>query len=446
MIPSRSAEFRSNISTAFREIVAGGRSLQTIANPRERPRFERESPFMRVARYCTLFLLTFSSPAWGDEGEMAPVPAEWGSKAAALTVVFDESAAALPQTDIRIAVERALGARVGLEPSPERPTLRVSLDADGTLVLAYQRPASTLERRLPNPQSSDQIPLLVGLAAVNLVRNQAADLMPRPEPPSAPQPAPPEPRAPPAAAQPVQPARQVEKQRAPLPFRNWFGIHIGLDFAPMSTSNACDPSSREEDGFVCFNSDGSTYAGTSSRGAAGSISSGLTTGTVPLLISFEHTFGSFGVEGRAGYAFNGGPRPTNGKAFFPARIELRGKLWPLGANAPAFAFRPYLHLGAGLAQVDATVDASVVDCSGLPVSLFVNCLTASNPTEAQMFGGKFGTVAVWRRLGVASFTAGGGTTFALADGHAIVLDLNFMLLVPSVGFTLEPSIGYRIGI
>src|SRR5262245_20169981 len=132
MIASRPAEFRSNISTASLEISASGLDC----SPRERPRFERESQSMRVARYCTLFLLTLSSPAWGD-GEIAPMPPEWGSEAAALTLVFDESAAALPHTEIRIAVERALGARVGLEPSPERPTLRVSLAADGKLVLTY---------------------------------------------------------------------------------------------------------------------------------------------------------------------------------------------------------------------------------------------------------------------------------------------------------------------
>jgi hypothetical protein len=167
---------------------------------------------------------------------------------------------------------------------------------------------------------------------------------------------------------------------------------------------------------------------------------------VPLLISFEHTFGSIGVEARAGIAFNGGPKPQNASAFLPFRAELRGKLWPLGANAQAFAFRPYLHLGAGLAQVDATTDSSIVDCSGVPEPLFMNCVAAENPTEAQQFGGRLRTVTVMKSLGLASFTAGGGTTFALADGHAIVLDLSFMLLAPSVGFTMEPSIGYRIGI
>lgn len=438
MIASRPAEFRSNISTAFGEISAGGLD----GNPRERPRFERESQFMRVvARYCTLFLLTLSSPAWGD-GELVPMPAEWG-----VTLVFDESAAALAQNDIRVAVEQALGAPVLLEPSPERPTLRVSLAGDGVLVLTYQRSASTLERRLPNPQSSEQIPLLVGLAAVNLFRNQAADLMPKPEPPSAPEAAPAEPRALPAAVEPPEPAPEIEKRDAPKQFRNWFGIHLGLDLALMTTSNACDPAAREKDGFVCFNPDGSTYTGTPSSGAAGSIRGGLNAATVPLLISFEHIFGSFGVEARAGYAFNGGPKPQNGSAFLPLRAELRGKFWPLGTNAPAFDFRPYLYLGAGLAQVDATTHSSIVDCSGLQEPQFMNCVAAENPTEAQQFGGTLRTtMTVMQSLGLASFTAGAGTTFALADGHAIVLDLSFMLLVPATGFTMEPSIGYRIGL
>src|SRR5207342_2809083 len=96
-------------------------------------------------------------------------------------------------------------------------------------------------------------------------------------------------------------------------------------------------------------------------------------------LSYEHIFGSFGLEARAGYAFRGGPQPTGGKAFLPVRAELRGKFWPLGANAPAFAFRPYLHLGAGLAQVDAMVhDVSIVDCSQAPDTQRNDCLTADN--------------------------------------------------------------------
>jgi hypothetical protein len=455
MIASRSAEFRSNISTSSRKIVEIGSDLRTVpicaiaANCGERARFERESPLMRVlvARYCTLSLLTFSSPAWGDSGEMAPLPAEWGSEAAAVALVFDESAAALPQVDIRIAVERALGAPVALQPSPERPTLRVSLAADGTLLLTYQRPASTLERRLPNPLRSDQIPLLVGLAAVNLVRNQAADLTPRPEPPSSTEPAPPEPRAPPASAPSPEPTPEVKTRNAPASFRSWFGIHVGVDLVPLSASNACDIASRNNDHIRCFSPDGSTYLGTPSRGAAGNISGGLKAATVPVLLSFEHTFGSFGVEARAGYAFNGGPRPAGGAAFFPVRAELRGEFWPLGTNAPDLAFRPYLHLGAGLAQVDAQVHGvEIVDCTSAPPSQFDACRAASSPSEAQAFHGVQQTVTIVKSLGLVSFTAGGGTTFALADRHALVLEVNFLMLLPATGFALEPSIGYRIGI
>jgi hypothetical protein len=371
------------------------------------------------------------------------MPAEWG-----VSLVFDQSAAPLPQADIRIAVERALEVPVALEPNADRPTLRMSLAPDGALLLAYERPASTLERRLPNPQRSDQIPLLVGLAAVNLVRNQAADLTPQPEPPSSTELAQWEPRAPPASAPVPPPEPPAKKRSAPAPVTNWFGIHVGLDLAFLSSSsNACAPASRENDGFVCFPTEGGTYAGTPSRGAAGTIGGGLTVATVPVLLSYEHTFGSFGLEARAGYAFNGGPQPAGGKAFLPVRAELRGKFWPLGATAPASAFRPYLHLGAGLAQVDAMVhDVSIVDCSQAPDTQRNDCLTANNALEAQSFQGLQRTVTVMKSFGLASFTAGGGTTFSVADQQAIVLELNVMALLPAGGVVLEPSLGYRIGI
>ena len=51
-----------------------------------------------------------------------------------------------------------------------------------------------------------------------------------------------------------------------------------------------------------------------------------------------------------------------------------------------------------------------------------------------------------KSFGKASFAAGGGATFAIADGHAIVLELSFMMLFPSTGLGISPSIGYEIGL
>jgi hypothetical protein len=91
-------------------------------------------------------------------------------------------------------------------------------------------------------------------------------------------------------------------------------------------------------------------------------------------------------------------------------------------------------------------DVSIGDCSQAPDTQRNDCLTANNALEAQSFQGLQRTVTVMKSFGLASFTAGGGTTFSVADQQAIVLELNVMALLPAGGVVLEPSLGYRIGI
>ena len=396
---------------------------------------------------CALFLLTLSSPAQGAEtAALAPMPAEWR-----LTLAFDESAASLPQDDIRAAVETALGIPVTLEPSPARPTLCVSVAADGSLLLVYQRSDARLERRLTHPDRADQIPVLVGLAATNLVWDQFGDLVPRTETArelgyvalaaSGPDPLPPT-RQPEPPATPQKPTPQ---QTTPH-FAHRLGLHVGIDLVPLSANAACD-TWRTEDGFVCLLPDGSTYTGTPSLAAPGEVKSGLVAATVPLLLSYEYVMGPVGVEGRVGYAFNGAPQTSNRPAVFPLRVELRGKFWPLGASFSSLALRPFLHVGIGLAQVDTLVhNVSIVDCPLNDTDLSAQCRAARSAAEAQAFGGISRTVTVMKSFGKASFAAGGGATFAIADGHAIVLELSFMMLFPSTGLGISPSIGYEIGL
>jgi hypothetical protein len=400
-----------------------------------------------VAR-CALFFLTLSLLARGAEtAPLVPMPAEWR-----LTLTFDESAATLPQDDIRTAVETALGVPVELEPSAAHPTLCVSVAPDGSLLLVYQRSDATLERRLPHPTRADQIPVLVGLAATNLVWDQMGALVPRTETPReleyAPLPAgTPDPNPPGRSPQPAPPtpAPLSKSRKAPPHFEHWLGLHVGVDLVPLSANAACDRFAADE-GFVCLLPDGSTYTGVPSISAAGKLEGGVVAATVPILLSYEYILGSFGLGGRFGYAFNGGPHVANRPAFFPVRAELRGKFWPLGPTASSLVLRPYLHLGVGLAQVDAVVhDVSIVDCSIEP-RLINDCRTASSAIEARVNGGELRNVTVLKSFGKASFSAGAGATLAIADGHAMVLDLSFTAFLPSTGLSITPSIGYEIGL
>ena len=53
--------------------------------------------------------------------------------------------------------------------------------------------------------------------------------------------------------------------------------------------------------------------------------------------------------------------------------------------------------------------------------------------------------AATKQLGQAFIAFGGGVMYAVAKNHGALLNLNFVVPVPSVGFVFEPSIGYAFG-
>jgi hypothetical protein len=48
-----------------------------------------------------------------------------------------------------------------------------------------------------------------------------------------------------------------------------------------------------------------------------------------------------------------------------------------------------------------------------------------------------------KQYGQAFAALGGGLMYAVGINHGAVLNLNFMIPFPSVGFVFEPSIGYE---
>lgn len=224
--------------------------------------------------------------------------------------------------------------------------------------------------------------------------------------------------------------------------KNWIGLHFGVDLASVSEAAACAPASRENH-VACF-VDGKTYANTPYTGAAGNIQGGFTPSTMRVLASYEHVFGPIGLEARLGFAFNGGQTPDNGgQAFLPVHAEARGKFWVLGEAAFAKpGFRPWVHLGGGLAQVDATVSVQIADCGAKASPA---CLNAPSLLEARKNGAVVKTVDATKQLGQSFVTAGGGIMYAVGKNHGAVLTVNFMVPFPSSGFVLEPTLGYQFG-
>lgn len=224
--------------------------------------------------------------------------------------------------------------------------------------------------------------------------------------------------------------------------QNLVSLQFAMDIASISTDKACAPESRK-DHLACFDGK-TTYEGIPNPHAAGKINGGFAPSTMRILATYERLFGAIGVEGRVGFAFNGGPTPKGGTAFLPVHAEARGKYWLMGESAfQKPGLRPWVHLGFGLAQIDATVKVQIADCSTAADPQA--CYNAPDAETARTTGAPIKSLNATKQLGQSFVTVGGGIMYAIGKNHGAVLNLNLMLPFPAVGFVVEPSLGYAVG-
>jgi hypothetical protein len=201
--------------------------------------------------------------------------------------------------------------------------------------------------------------------------------------------------------------------------KNLVGLHFGVDFGFLSGKDVC---ARGSD-FNCFDGAGHPYINPTLPGGGGNLNGGAAPGTVRILASYERLFSShFGLEGRLGFAFNGGPKAANGTAFLPIHVEARGKYWFMKDGFSKRGIRPYVFLGGGIAQVDTHLLVTVYETNG---------------TRHK--------VDAYRKLGQSFLALGGGAMYAFKPRHGLLLNLNFMYMLGSTGPVIEPSLGYEYG-
>jgi hypothetical protein len=252
----------------------------------------------------------------------------------------------------------------------------------------------------------------------------------------------------------------VEEAEPPTPpyKTHYIGVHFAADIGFISGSNVCSEANRE---FDCFANDtpypaalpanlamepgelGDAYPGTG-------IGSGASAGTLRAMVSYDHAFADHVSAGvRLGYAFGGAPDTLDGRSFLPVHAEARLHYWVTGLRARGPL--PYLHLGGGFAQVDIKKGSVTVrDCSEEAATgrqAFLDCIAgqdayaAANSPELPEK-----TLDAYRKLGNGFVTAGGGVLFSLGADAALQVNLNAMLMTPSVGFVMQPSVGLVYGL
>jgi hypothetical protein len=239
--------------------------------------------------------------------------------------------------------------------------------------------------------------------------------------------------------------------------RRWLSLHFAADAGFHGGSNVCTSNNPDYD---CFASGSETpFPGVLPAGVASSpgelgdgypgtdIGTSATLGTLRVLLGYDQAVGErVSIGGRLGYAFRGGPTTLDGESFLPVHVEGRLAYWPRGAWGTGLL--PSIHLGAGFAEVDLKKGVSVRDCteeSGRQA--FLDCIAATGsyaPASEPDLPTR--QLDAYRKLGNAFIGAGAGLSVPLGGRAALQLNLNALLMLPSVGVVVQPSVGVAYGL
>lgn len=377
----------------------------------------------------------------------------WGNSAP-LLVVFAPSGKDLPQAAIRVAIgtelqrealsEAAVGEGSGVNPRTydvlaepsSRERVEVAVDELGQLWVRYWGPRGLVDRHLAMPERPEQLPLLVSLAAGNLVRQQAFEWLrdverrrayakadaaaPRVAEPVPTPAAKPAPTAAPRAA-PVRRASSLRERR------NSWGNYLVGDFVYVPrVSRACSPSSS----IACYDASGApVFYDVEGSG----IASGVQGAHARFVMAYSRAF-TPNVWGtlRLGVAFSGGKAKTRAAEheasqpkFWPWLFELRLQYFPV-PRAVDDALRPYVHATAGSAEA-----AAELGLTAPPVFR-----DSDQPPEVP--GER---VTAIHALGLLHAGAGVGLSLAAFDGLRFETELSGFVAFPSSGWFARPGIG-----
>ena len=204
---------------------------------------------------------------------------------------------------------------------------------------------------------------------------------------------------------------------------NWLSLSFQLD-APIlpAKSNVC----AGNQGYSCFNTNGSWYSQTPAQGGGGEVqSAGLQPGTMRVFLGYDRAlFNNVTLGGAVGFAFHGGPTRPGGTAFLPVSADVRAKFrlghFPLGRAG----FRFYGMIDGGFAEVAASL------------TTFVYATPSSQPVAKD----------AWYHMGRGYAGIGLGSMLAINPNMGIFLELRAMELFPTAGTAIAAQLGYALSL
>lgn len=230
--------------------------------------------------------------------------------------------------------------------------------------------------------------------------------------------------------------------------KNW--ISLGFQFDLMAISSAENVCTGEHDNYFCYFPEGEgEFRGVPLDDKFNQIQGGLGFASIRFLLGYDRVLWKGLVGGaRLGFALGGSPSPGDqeeqdglrdpaAQPFLPLHAEARAQYFFL-PDAFQRDFRPYGFIGAGVANVNAGVSVAVCDTrtkDGQDISgIDDGCENDDNdPAKKRELEGYQVS-----GLGFAGF--GAGVQYRLHDNFALQGEVKLMVMFPTVGFALAPTI------
>jgi hypothetical protein len=214
-------------------------------------------------------------------------------------------------------------------------------------------------------------------------------------------------------------------EEKPAAKKNWITLAIQEDFLVLSSStHTCDGTA----GYNCFDNAGNTYLGVPYTMSGDQVAGGVAVATTRILAGYDRAIGSFTIGARVGYAFRGAPTASQGKSFVPFHGEVRAAYWfgsdPFARKGP----RPYVVLGGGVAEVDASVDVLIYN------------------NMQDYMANRTTPLVAWRQAGTGMITGGVGVLFAVSPRHGPFLEAKVMELLGATSTSMNLQVGYAFGL
>lgn len=231
---------------------------------------------------------------------------------------------------------------------------------------------------------------------------------------------------------------------------NMVGLWAQLD--ALIISGAEEVCNGQNASYICFDKGTSNqfFGNAVPQKGTNGIQGGFGVGGARLMLSYDRKIHKvtkgLTVGARIGFAFGGSPSPENqppngsliglAKGFLPVHAEVRVSYHFLGSMFQRMKVSPYAFIGGGLAQVNASVPVQVCD-------------SVIRPGDKTGNGCPAGTVLrevdAYQITGLNFIGFGAGVNFAFHQYVGVAFELKAMIMLPTFGVVLAPTIGPVFG-